>query len=1071
MDITEGRERDNLVSHQQVDQRRQSFSWPSYNPKIFEDFAGPSNNVGFFTNANNNVVPAPVLEPCPAYQQQQPWALNIFNNTAPPLAAVSTMATTVTYEPQFSHDKQQDDICLPRMAGPFPWPLVMQQDMFQPQAESCRIQPLAGDIFTVMTGAGTFGASMTTAEAGVHVNIDNSHIQSVNLGTEQQGDDRLAAMMMDMHTKVDSAMVPQDVGINGITAKEKASAMPYNGNDNNANHNNDGSFMALDRQVFHGMASDMIDSTMVGGAYGSNDASLVAPRGLVIVAPNGNQLALADNMDGSPMGLVQSPGTVLDWKSNLAAIFSSPWYEENDFFPVEALLGQQDAPMHDVAFDGRQVDATEYTNCDAGGDVATCRSSNTALKVLTGGKLKDVNVVLINAVKAATCGFAFRDIVERDLSIPVIYFMPLDHKAATGEEMNKLIRTLLAATFTISKPFDIEELHVLWRVIAWHKCYLNASRNHGVGGFGRVPSSWAALMARSAVDKKRRAMEGNKKKGGKASKFQQPQAMDDHQLPQQQQSMPPHNPRVSTHAARKTKNPDNTDTSAKPKVSTTRPPRYPAATPARRPVPSPLTPASPAPPPVNRRPTPPPHPMFPTTPAPARPPAIHAVPVPAREPPTVPLVHHNQQPTASGNIFGGAMAPSATTAATTMPAATVTNLEPQVTQQQQDMNMSPSMLGPFPYQCPRPPVTRRRETGAIILDFKQPHSCPLFTAMASDRPMTFGASAPAHAGAYGNAASPLSMSLSTGAADELSDLSDRVTMHTNATSSPPVHQPLISDEAIEAAIVAALNKKKNSNSNSNYTAGSLDDVAPHQHVGHGMVSNVAAAAATKTLNIGDYINYNAGPVLAPQHVGHDDVAAYEAAPMDTALLNANSFRSNYGAGSYVAPGEDQVLGMASNNVNELTMAGGAFGTNFAVPSMAPEDLVATAQNNDNNQLAPGELDNLLESLMGPQQSSGEVMNGNPGLKAMFPDDPYKNTMFQQLQNILLEQDGQHGGATGGAATAANAAGTTTLPIGGERDMGIWGIGAADSFEMPDGFFVNGTGDFMFQHDVNMGRRE
>nr|CAB3483157.1 unnamed protein product [Digitaria exilis] len=607
MDITEGRERDNLVSHQQVDQRRQSFSWPSYNPKIFEDFAGPSNNVGFFTNANNNVVPAPVLEPCPAYQQQQPWALNIFNNTAPPLAAVSTMATTVTYEPQFSHDKQQDDICLPRMAGPFPWPLVMQQDMFQPQAESCRIQPLAGDIFTVMTGAGTFGASMTTAEAGVHVNIDNSHIQSVNLGTEQQGDDRLAAMMMDMHTKVDSAMVPQDVGINGITAKEKASAMPYNGNDNNANHNNDGSFMALDRQVFHGMASDMIDSTMVGGAYGSNDASLVAPRGLVIVAPNGNQLALADNMDGSPMGLVQSPGTVLDWKSNLAAIFSSPWYEENDFFPVEALLGQQDAPMHDVAFDGRQVDATEYTNCDAGGDVATCRSSNTALKVLTGGKLKDVNVVLINAVKAATCGFAFRDIVERDLSIPVIYFMPLDHKAATGEEMNKLIRTLLAATFTISKPFDIEELHVLWRVIAWHKCYLNASRNHGVGGFGRVPSSWAALMARSAVDKvrenvasikykykmarasgngrkrkttstnhggssgtgsvagarpakgqqridvidleeeqKRRAMEGNKKKGGKASKFQQPQAMDDHQLPQQQQSMPPHNPRVSS---------------------------------------------------------------------------------------------------------------------------------------------------------------------------------------------------------------------------------------------------------------------------------------------------------------------------------------------------------------------------------------------------------------------------------------------------------------------------------------------------------------------------------------------
>jgi hypothetical protein len=53
--------------------------------------------------------------------------------------------------------------------------------------------------------------------------------------------------------------------------------------------------------------------------------------------------------------------------------------------------------------------------------VASCGSPTSALKFLSGDKNKDVDVVLVNAEKAATCGFDFRGIVESDLSIPVIY--------------------------------------------------------------------------------------------------------------------------------------------------------------------------------------------------------------------------------------------------------------------------------------------------------------------------------------------------------------------------------------------------------------------------------------------------------------------------------------------------------------------------------------------------------------------------------------------------------------------------------------------------------------------------
>lgn len=53
--------------------------------------------------------------------------------------------------------------------------------------------------------------------------------------------------------------------------------------------------------------------------------------------------------------------------------------------------------------------------------VASCGSPISALRLLSGDKIKDVHVVLVNAEKATTCGFDFRAIVETDLCIPVIY--------------------------------------------------------------------------------------------------------------------------------------------------------------------------------------------------------------------------------------------------------------------------------------------------------------------------------------------------------------------------------------------------------------------------------------------------------------------------------------------------------------------------------------------------------------------------------------------------------------------------------------------------------------------------
>jgi hypothetical protein len=59
--------------------------------------------------------------------------------------------------------------------------------------------------------------------------------------------------------------------------------------------------------------------------------------------------------------------------------------------------------------------------------VATCETPASAVKLLT-GRLKDADVVFIDALRAASCGFDFRAMVEPNMCIPVIYCKHCTHR-------------------------------------------------------------------------------------------------------------------------------------------------------------------------------------------------------------------------------------------------------------------------------------------------------------------------------------------------------------------------------------------------------------------------------------------------------------------------------------------------------------------------------------------------------------------------------------------------------------------------------------------------------------------
>ncbi|KAF8769460.1 hypothetical protein HU200_006491 [Digitaria exilis] len=335
-------------------------------------------------------------------------------------------------------------------------------------------------------------------------------------------------------------------------------------------------------------------------------------------------------------------------------------------------------------------------------------------------------------------------------------------------------------------------------------------------------------------------------------------------------------------------------------------------------------------------------------------------------------------------------------------------------------------------------MQRRGTTGPIMLSFQRPPPAgDLFTGMASVG-VTLGASAPAttaDAGvSYGSKASSLIQSLNIGP-DDHDRLPAMVAMHTRSNN-PPLAPQNASVASNEAAIAGLYNN--------NYCARAL--MEPHRNVGRGRVAANEAVAMGMISSSGGYIDYSAALAMARQQVGHGVAPDVASGQGSASATNSNSFTNhssgsssldvnrencfrNYSAASNMAP--DQVLGMSSN-VNELTMAGGAFGSSsVAAPSMALEDPVVAAPNG-NQQLAAGPLD---KPLMEPQGPAGAVMDGNATFVAeMSPDDQYgENTMFT-LEELLGQEDGEQDGSTGGAAAAADVAETSL--IGGEGDEGI-----------------------------------
>ncbi|CAL4999204.1 unnamed protein product [Urochloa decumbens] len=373
-----------------------------------------------------------------------------------------------------------------------------------------------------------------------------------------------------------------------------------------------------------------------------------------------------------------------------------------------------------------------------------------------------------------------------------------------------------------------------------------------------------------------------------------------------------------------------------------------------------------------------------------------------------------------------------------------------------------------PYQGPRAPVMppprraggmprRGNSGGPIMLNFDQPQSSNRVTGMVTSVGMGFGASAAGHVGAYNYAATSLHHSLNPAGTNDYNYTElfpAMVTTHTVSNNPPPM--PPHPQQHVGVGSNAPTPY------NNNYYNNAASLVAPQQQAGHGVAANEAAAAAAAM-----------DALVAPQ----DDVPAYDLAAFE-AELNSDDFSNYTDEGSHMAPPPDQVLGMASDLNDLITMTGGAFGGDVgASSSMAPpphQDLVAAVPNA--NQIPPGAPgnDDMDASLMGPQ-GPGAAVDGddNAGLEAMFPAEQNEESLFAQLQELMvglddapmyeagvgMDDNRQMGGATSGAATAtaADDAAATSL-VGGESSMGIWDMDA-DNFEMVDDF---DTGDFMLR---------
>ncbi|VAI62266.1 unnamed protein product [Triticum turgidum subsp. durum] len=125
--------------------------------------------------------------------------------------------------------------------------------------------------------------------------------------------------------------------------------------------------------------------------------------------------------------------------------------------------------------------------------VATCKTPTAALQFLSKNQKDIIDVVLVDGHRASTCGFDLRAIVERDLHIPVIYYMSQEDPIHTARD-ETLSRTVQAATFIINKPLDASELGSLWRVIAYRRLAWDARKINGHNGHGKGKHASPSLV-------------------------------------------------------------------------------------------------------------------------------------------------------------------------------------------------------------------------------------------------------------------------------------------------------------------------------------------------------------------------------------------------------------------------------------------------------------------------------------------------------------------------------------------------------------------------------------------------
>ncbi|CAO1949098.1 unnamed protein product [Urochloa humidicola] len=298
-----------------------------YNPYFFSDTAGPSSNV---SNSNSSTLSTqhlvcsatPSAFPSMAHQQQhQPAAHNnIFGNNVPLAAAPALIAAPATYEPQLSQGIGNRQ--------------PQHQDMLMLAAESGRFTCSKAN-GGMISGA---SSSATTEAQAFNNEINLSFLRSLNLGTEQHGNEDVAGTVgMDKYANMaNPPMAPQLVNDPLYNAEILETLFTNDFKDCNVGSPLVDQILGLDSNVnaglpvispdrFLGLALNVDELTAIaGGAFGStttpqdlsakinggttNVALFMAPHQDLGSMPNGGSSNATSSMVLNVSGLTMEDG-------------------------------------------------------------------------------------------------------------------------------------------------------------------------------------------------------------------------------------------------------------------------------------------------------------------------------------------------------------------------------------------------------------------------------------------------------------------------------------------------------------------------------------------------------------------------------------------------------------------------------------------------------------------------------------------------------------------------------------------------------------------------------------------